>query len=210
MHQTDLCLYRLVAEFPACRLQSCLRLRYLLEIDFPKETNDRIPGLRRAQLCTLIISIGLLISQQFFQHTGSANQERELLWVQLKRFSIRSQRLLIAPQLLQGLGFRLIHAGEMRPEAESSIICPDGLGKMLEFAEGISHLFVREGISGSKSNCLLVSLECVFMSLVLRKEQELPGIAVEAFRSALDKLIEDNRSVFIPTYLYKQFGFVLA
>ena len=103
----DLCLYRLIAEFLACPLQSCFRFRYLLEIDFPKETNDSIKGLRRSQLCTQIISIGLLISQQFFQHTGSANQERELLWVQLKRFSKRSQRLLIAPQLLQGLGFRL-------------------------------------------------------------------------------------------------------
>ena len=112
-----------------------------------------------------------------------------MLWVQLKRLIIRSQRLFIAPQLLQGKGFGLIHAGEMRPEAESSIICPDGLGKMLEFAEGISHLFVREGISGSKSNCLLVSLECVFMSFLPGQEVSLPFVDGGFLRGELDRAL---------------------
>ena len=52
--------------------------------------------------------------------------------------------------------------------------------------------------------------QSVVISPVLGKEMELPGIAIKAFRRALDELIEDHQRVCISTYLYEQFGFVLA
>src|SRR6266566_5227140 len=63
---------------------------------------------------------------------------------------------------------------------------------------------------GMEYDGLVTGGQSVVISPVLGKEMELPGIAIKAFRRALDELIEDHQHVCISTYLDEQFGFVLA
>ena len=54
---------------------------------------------------------------------------------------------------------------------------------------------------GMKRDSLLAGGQSVGISLVLRKEMKLPGLAMETFRRALNELIEDNQRTFISTDL---------